>query len=134
MIKKYYKISPIPCKGFKYSMLFQNKLSSKAGQHILVNFGKSYKIESVVLDPWAMPSLNLPACQVFIFIFHSCWAFTFGTFVEFSFSLHCLYISYLCRYRLHICRLLMALTILIKVCGVGRLFIYLLSLHLCKMM
>ena len=152
MIKTYYKISPIPaCKGFKYSMLFQNKLSSKAGQHIVVDFGRSfplplpqaavatitlmacpeYLIESVVVSPWAMPLLNLPACQVFIFIFHSCWAFTF---VEFGFSLYCLFISYLCRYRLHICRLLMALTILIKVCGVVSLFIYLLSLFLCKIM
>ena len=132
-------------------MLFQNKLSSNAGQHILVDFGGSfplplpqadvapitlmacpeYKIESVFLGPWAMLSLNLPACQVFIFIFHSCWAFTF---VEFGFSLYCLFISYLCRYRLHICRLLMTLTILMKVCGVGRLFIYLLSLLLCEIM
>ena len=45
MIKKYCKISPIPaCKGFKYSMLFQNKLSSTAGQHILVDFGRSFPL------------------------------------------------------------------------------------------
>ena len=60
--------------------------------------------------PWAMPSLNLLACQVFIFIFQSCCGHllrNFDTFVEFGFSLYCLFISYLCRYRLHICRLLM---------------------------
>ena len=67
MIKKYYKSKKInPCKGIKYSMLFQNKLCSKPWPHssplllwlpITFTACSEYKIESVVLCPWTMPSL-----------------------------------------------------------------------------
>ena len=125
-------------------MLFQNKLSSIAGQHILVDFGRSFPlplpqaaVATYYLDDmtWIQNRTSGPGPlgNAFIELIYPLVRFSFlsslmlgiyfnfDTFVEFSFSLYCLFISYLCRYRLHICRLLMALTILIKVCGVGRL-------------
>ena len=131
-------------------MLFQNKLSSKAGQHILVDFVRSFPllpraaVATYYLDGMSLIQNRIsghgPLGNAFIEFtrlsgFHFYLSLMLGIyFVEFGFSLYCLSISYLCRYRLHICRLLMAFIILINVCGVGRLFIYLLSLLLCKIM
>ena len=103
-----------PCTGIKYSMLFQNKLSSKSGSRILVNFGRSIHLPLAVVAAYHLHCMfcnrisghgtlgNAFIIELTLVRF-SFLSFTnvghllrnCGTFVEFGFSLYCLCISYI---------------------------------------